>query len=213
KVFVRGAALTAVQENENSGAAYLQNNADVAQTAQVSIIAGGKTISGEVTIESGKTVYVSVENDLLQAVEVAQFPGSYRNVALGTHAYAYSQLPGNLPFNVLDGDKETYYQSVTNPSTGNEYLTFRLRNSYTIDKIIITPRAGYAPKDVTIQTSLTDTYSGTAATATLQDSGEAQEISFDARTARFVRIKINSGYGNQVGIYEVKIMGTPNAAN
>ncbi|MFA6873205.1 MAG: discoidin domain-containing protein, partial [Bacteroidaceae bacterium] len=213
KVFVRGATLTAVQKDENPEAAYLENNSDAAQTAQVSIVTGGKTILGEVAIESGKTVYVSVKEDVLQSVEVAQFPGSYRNVAFGTHAYAYSQLPGNLPFNVLDGDKDTYYQSVTDPSTGNEYLTFRLRNSYLIDKIIITPRAGYAPKDITIQTSLSDSYSGTAATATLQDSGEAQEISFDSRTARFVRIKINSGYGNQVGIYEVKIMGTPNTLN
>ena len=78
---------------------------------------------------------------------------------------------------------------------------------------MITPRAGFAPKEVEIQISNTDGSFVRRATATLSNSDEPQAISITSGKARFVRIKVLSGYAPQCAIREVKIMGTPATTN
>lgn len=213
KVFVQGSGLEAVQADGDPASIYLRNSNAEEVTAVVTILKDEAKVRGNVQIPSGGVVLVGSGTEELAVSPVSDFPGSYRNIAEGKHAYANSQLPGNLPFNTIDSDPATYWQSVLNPADGNEHLTFRLRNQYEIDKVVITPRAGFAPKEVEIQVSNTDGSFVRRATATLSNSDEPQAISITSGKARFVRIKILSGYASQCAIREVEIMGAPTTTN
>lgn len=73
-VFVKGADVTAIQDGEDVGAAYLQNNGNASVKATVTIIADGK-VTGEAEIGAGKCVRVSVEDGRLK-VEGAEMPAT-----------------------------------------------------------------------------------------------------------------------------------------
>ena len=73
-VVVKGADVTAIQDGEDVGAAYLQNNGNASVKATVTIIADGK-VTGEAEIGAGKCVRVSVEDGRLK-VEGAEMPAT-----------------------------------------------------------------------------------------------------------------------------------------
>lgn len=73
RVFVKGTGLTAVQDAEDCAAAYIRNDGNAAAKPAVTIIADGKSVSGEVSIAAGKCVRVSVKGGKIVA-EDAEMP-------------------------------------------------------------------------------------------------------------------------------------------
>src|SRR5574344_1678177 len=210
KVFISGATkLQAVQADEDSRAAYIYNNGDAAQTVGVTIIDdGGNQPSGNITVAKGAQVYVAIVDGAVKAT-VADFPGDYRNVAFGTHVYASSQEGSHLPFSVIDGNSDTFYKTLANASAGSEFLAFRMRNLYTINKVVMTPMEGEtAPTSLTVQYSLSDGSYVDVPNATATTEGDNIVVSFPEVQARFVKVKLNGG-SNRVAVKKIGIYGKP----
>lgn len=213
KVFVKGTGLFAVQQDGNAEAAFFHNETKTIRKALITIISNGKKVKREIYIPAGETYLAEAINGTIKAIKVDKFSGDYRDVAYGTYVYANSQRPNNLPFCVIDGNDDTYYESLGNPNDGVEYLSFCLRNLYKINKIVITPVAGLAPTNISVQTSMIDDNFQNIIKATICDSDRPTEISFDSIQTRFVRIKINSGNTVRCAVRKIQIMGTPVAEN
>ena len=211
KVFVQtNEILRAVQEDGNSSIVYLHNDNTQTCQATVSIVTPTGIVRKSITIPGSSTQRVALVGNDIDVQAMAAFPDGYRNIARGTHVYANSQLPANMPFLTLDGDVNTYWQSLHNPTESNEHLTYRLHNAYTVNQVIITPvNSDTAPLTVDVQTSNTDDNFTSRMTATLANNGEPQTIDFAPVSARFVRLRILNAAGEQVAISEVQIMGTP----
>ncbi len=62
KAFVKGPALTAVQDEEDPTVIYVKNNSDAEVLPEASILSDGKVVKGTFTAPTGKTVKVSVVN-------------------------------------------------------------------------------------------------------------------------------------------------------
>lgn len=210
KVFISGATkLQAVQADEDSRAAYIYNNGDAVQTVGITIIdEDGNQISDNITISKGAQIYVSNVDGAIKTT-TADFPGDYRNVAYGTHVYASSQEGSHLPFSVIDGNDDTYYKTLANASAGNEFLAFRMRNLYKIDKVVLTPMAGEAaPTSITVQYSLSDGSYANINNATATTDGNNIVMSFPEVQARFVKVKLNGG-DNRVAVKKLAVYGKP----
>jgi len=189
KFFIDGATrLQAVQADENSRAAYIYNNGDALQNVKITIIdEEGKQQSSNITIEKNAQIYVSLVNNTVTAVNDS-FPGDYRNVAYGTHAYASSQEGSHLPFCVIDGKENTFYKSLGNASTGSEFIAFRMRNSYKINKVVLTPMEGEtAPTSIAVQYSQSDGSYVNVPNAAMTNDGDRIVMTFPEINARFVR--------------------------
>ena len=210
KVFIDGATrLQAVQADENSRAAYIYNNSGASQTVKVTIIdEEGKLQSSNITIDKDAQMYVSIVNNTVTAAKDS-FPGDYRNVVYGTHAYASSQEGSHLPFCVIDGKDDTFYKTLGNASTGSEYIAFRMRNSYKINKVVLTPMAGEdAPTSITVQYSQTDANYMNIPNATMTSDGDKIVTTFPDVQARFVKVILNGG-SNRVAVKKLAVYGKP----
>lgn len=73
RAFVKGANVTAIQDADDNGAIYLQNDNAAAVKPTVTIIADGKAVTGSVDIKAGASVKVSVVNGAIVASD-ASFP-------------------------------------------------------------------------------------------------------------------------------------------
>jgi hypothetical protein len=210
KVFISGATkLQAVQADENSRAAYIYNNGDETQKVNITIIdEDGNQQSNNITIVKGAQIYVSIIDGTVTAT-TADFPGDYRNVVYGTHAYASSQEGSHLPFSVIDGNDDTFYKSLANASSGNEFLAFRMRNLYKINKVVMTPMEGEtAPTSITVQYSQTDDSYANVPNVTTTTDGDKIVVSFPEVQARFVKVKLN-GSSNRVAVKKLAVYGKP----
>lgn len=116
-----------------------------------------------------------------------------------------------FPFTVIDNSENTFYKSLTLPTTGNpKQLVFRLWENYGCNKVNLKAVEGIGPREVQIQTSTDGTNYSTVASTTLNNTNDWQTINFSQTDARFVRIRILSSYGaKNVGINEVQIFGSP----
>ena len=208
RVFVEGAsALKAVQADENPAAAYISNEAAVSQNASITIISkDGTQASGDISIPAGSCMLVEANGTRLKTT-AADFPGDYRNVAYGTQAYANSYEGSHLPFAVLDGQDDTYYQTLNNASSGSEYLAFRLRNNYKIDKIVVSPMEGQtAPSNVIAQYGKTDgSFANIPGCSTTNQGGDII-VTFPEVEAKYVKIKLFGG-NSRVAVKKVAIYG------
>lgn len=213
KVFVKDAAeLTAVQMSENPRAVYLQNPTAQAQTVTVSIVdADGTTRSGSVTIPAGATQLVQLAGSSVTAT-AADFPGNYRNVAFGTFVSAGSYDGAHLPFSVIDGDADTYYQSFGSAASGTEHLTFALRNAYSIDKVVVEGvAADDLPNSIIVKAGMKENALTDVAGVEVTRSGDTFTLTLPATSARFVRLTfLGSG---PVKVKNVGIYGQPSTSN
>lgn len=75
KVFINGAAVTAIQAEDDPCSAYIQNLQKQSVTPQVSIVTDNGIVSGTIEISKGKCVRVHVEGGVLHCEE-ADFPSS-----------------------------------------------------------------------------------------------------------------------------------------
>ncbi len=207
KLFVSGATnLKAVQADENSRAAYLQNEQGSDQNVTVYIIdENGTTQSGSVTVPANGCVLVSLSGGSVTTTN-ADFPGNYRNVAYGSSVDANSYDGHHLPLSVIDAQDNTYYQTLNSASSGSEYLTFNLRNQYTIDRIVITPQNGQAaPSSYIAQYGdEADSWTDITGLSTTVDGEGRTVLTFTAIDARFVRLQLLGSSRvaiNKVGIY------------
>ncbi len=208
RVFVEGAAdLKAVQADENPCAAYLSNESASSQTVTVTIIGkDGNIATGSVAIPAGSCKFVEAKGSGINAI-TADFPGDYRNVAYGTQAYAYSYEGSHLPFSVLDGQDDTYYQTLNNASAGSEYLAFRLRNNYKINKIVVSGMEGQtAPTSVIAQYGASDGSFSNIPGCTSTTQGNDIIVSFPEVEAKYVKIKLVGG-NSRVAVKKVAIYG------
>ncbi len=208
KVFIKGGSgLKAVQADGDSRAAYIVNEDNEAQTVTVSIIDNdGNTVEGSINIEKGTCVLAAVNGDAVTATP-ATWTGGYRNVAVGTSVNAASYDGAHLPFNTIDNNPGTAYMSLNDASSGNEQLTFNLRNNCLIDKIIISPAEEEAlPSTITpLATVREGAYKQIAGTETSTSDDGSITITFPALDARFV--KLTFGGSGKVAVSEVKIFG------
>ena len=207
KVFVKGAtALKAVQADENSRAVYLKNESSATQSPSVTIIDENGTMKkATVTIPANATRLVCLNGPAVSAVD-AEFPGNYRNVAYGSSVDAFSYHGAHLPFSVIDNDPDAYYLTLNSASSGNEFLKFNLRNSYTINKIVITPQDGQpAPAAFVPQYAVEDGAWKSFANISTTNEGGNTVISFDEVDARFVKLQLLGS--SPVAINKVAIYG------
>src|SRR5574344_531596 len=214
KFFIDGATrLQAVQADENSRAAYIYNNGDALQNVKITIIDGeGKQQSSNITIEKNAQIYVSLVNNTVTAVNDS-FPGDYRNVAYGTHAYASSQEGSHLPFCVIDGKENTFYKSLGNASTDAEFIAFRMRNSYKINKVVLTPMEGEtAPTSIAVQYSQSDGSYVNVPNAAMTNDGDRIVMTFPEINARFVKVILNGG-SNRVAVKKLAVYGKPSESS
>ena len=206
KVFVKGASkLIAVQADANSRAVYLKNPTTQSQTVSVSIVdAEGTTRSGNIIIPASATQWVGLSGGNVTA-KPADFPGDYRNVAYGKFVSAHSYDGAHLPFSVIDGDADTYYQSFASAVSGTEYLTFALRNAYSIDKIVVEGVTGEAlPNDIIVKAGMEENSLTDVMGVEIKRTGETITLTFPALPARFVRLTFlgnDSVKVKNVGIY------------
>ncbi|MBR3454047.1 MAG: hypothetical protein IKH26_01870 [Bacteroidaceae bacterium] len=209
RVFVEGEGthVKAVQADENPSAAYISNESASSQTVSVTIIAkDGNIATGSVTIPAGGCKFVEANGSGVNAV-TADFPGDYRNVAYGTQAYANSYEGAHLPFAVLDGQEDTYYQTLNNASSGSEYLAFRLRNKCRINKIVVSGMEGLAaPTSVVPQYGQTDGSFVNIPGCTTTTQGNDIIVTFSEVEAKFVKVKLLGG-SNRVAVKKVAIYG------
>ena len=75
RAFVKGAEVTAIQSEDDSCAIYLMNLQQESVKPQVSIVADGRIVSGEVVVAEGGCMKVYVQDGALRSEE-AQFPTS-----------------------------------------------------------------------------------------------------------------------------------------
>lgn len=202
-------SLKAIQD-ENPYAVYVKNENNDVVNAVISIWNNNSYKSVNVNIEAGACKLFSISNN--EIIETsADFPEGYRNIALGKHVIADDQWPENFPFAVIDNSENTFYKSLTLPTTGNpKQLVFRLWENYACNKVNLKAVEGIGPREVQIQTSTDGTNYSTVASTTLNNTNDWQTINFSQTDARFVRIRILSSYGaKNVGINEVQIFGSP----
>lgn len=211
RVFVSGATLKAVQADENPCAAYIYNEKGEAQTATVTIIdRNGGIATGDITIAAGTCLLVETIGKDLKTTE-ADFPGSYRNVVYGTDAYATSYEGSHLPFASIDGQDGSYYLSLNNASGNKEYLAYRLRNSYRINKVVVSGMDGLpAPTGVIAQYAKNDGAFRNIPDCTTAQEGNDIIVTFPEVEAKFVRIRLQGG-DNRVAVRKVAIYGVPEA--
>lgn len=206
KVFVKGASkLIAVQADANSRAVYLKNPTAQSQTVSVSIVdTEGTTRSGNIIIPASATQWIGLSGGNVTA-KPADFPGDYRNVAYGKFVSAHSYDGAHLPFSVIDGDADTYYQSFASAVSGTEYLTFALRNAYSIDKIVVEGVTGEAlPNDIIVKAGMEENSLIDVMGVEIKRTGENITLTFPALPARFVRLTFlgnDSVKVKNVGIY------------
>ena len=208
KVFVKDAtALNAVQADENSRAVYLQNEQTSAQNVTVSIIdPDGATRSASISVPANGCVLVRLNGGSV-VQESATWPGDYRNVAFGTSVSANSYDGSHLPFNCIDGDDATYYQSLNTASAGTEHLTIALRNQYQIDKIVVTPQPGLpAPTSIIAQYGDDESSLTALPNVTTASVDGNTVLTFDAVPARFVRLQLLGS--SQVAVQKVAVYGS-----
>ena len=208
KVFVSGAtALKAVQADEDTRAIYLKNEQSVAQTVTVTIIdEDGATKSGNVSVPAGGCAFVSLSGGSVSS-QSATWPGDYRNVAFGSFVSANSYDGAHLPFNVLDGDDESYYQSLNTASSGTEHLTLVLRNQYKIDKIVVTPKSGQpAPTSIIAQYGSEESSLQPLPNVSTTTVDGSTVLTFDAVDARFVKLQLLGS--SQVVVQKVAVYGS-----
>ena len=208
RVFVEGAsALKAVQADENPAAAFISNETAVSQNAGITIIAKDGTLaSGNISIPAGSCMLVEANGTSLKTT-ASDFPGDYRNVAYGTQAYANSYEGSHLPFSVIDGQDDTYYQTLNNASGGSEYLAFRLRNNYKIDKIVVSSMEGQtAPTSVIAQYGNTDGSFANIPGCTTTNQGGDIIVTFPEVEAKYVKIKLFGG-NSRVAVKKVAVYG------
>ena len=208
RVFVKGASsLKAVQADENPAAAYLSNEGTSSQTATVTIISkDGTKATGSVTIPAGDCKLVEASGSSVKAT-TADFPGDYRNVAYGTQAYANSYEGSHGPMAAIDGQDDTYYQTLNNASAGTEYLAFRLRNNYKIDKIVVSGIDGQeAPTSIVAQYGDTDGAFTNIPGCTTTTEGNDIIVTFPEVEAKYVKVNLYGG-SNRVAVKKVAIYG------
>lgn len=91
KVFVKGSGLMAMQDPTDSCAVYLWNEGTQAVTPEVTVIAGGESLSGKVKVASGATVRVYVadgkvcsEEGVLPSAPTADLYDGYTDITAST---------------------------------------------------------------------------------------------------------------------------------
>ncbi len=115
---------------------------------------------------------------------------------------ASSFQPAYPPRNVTDGNAATFWVSNGwNPGQGPtpdkpEWLCFEFGKPFHTDRLQLTPRAGYGPRQIKVQSSSDGRQWKTLASATLAN-GPTTTLSFPPTTARYFRILILSSYENE----------------
>ncbi len=113
KVFVKGSGFTAIQAAD-SCAIYLRNDQATTTTAEVSIIANGSPVSGQVTVGAGACLLVSTDG-LTLCSEPAEFPASSES-----DLYAgYTDITAAHLTNPSFEDDATYGNSQGNVTLGS----------------------------------------------------------------------------------------------
>ncbi len=136
--------------------------------------------------------------------------------------FSPSKLNDGIKGNESDGNGWASAPSPQYP----QYLTVQFKDgrAYEVSKVVINSMTG-APdlfktrwaKDIEIQISTTgkrDEDFETILTAQLEPTGEDQVFTFEPRLAKYVRIKINSNWGNSrfVEMGELEVWGDPGSA-
>lgn len=210
RIFIQGATdIQAVQEDANPTAAYLHNPTKKEQVATVTIITkDGTKATGKMTLPAKKCLRIEAKDGGI-ATTSATFPGDYRNVAYGTQVYANSYEGSHLPLATIDGDDTTYYQSLNNASDDKEYLAFRLRNNYRINKIVLRAMSGKpAPTNITAQYSDSDDHYTNIPDCTTIRQGDDIILTFPDINARYVKVNLH-GSDHRVAVRSMSIYGSP----
>lgn len=97
RVFVKGTSLTAVQDAEDPSVAYITNDASTAASPEVTIIADGTPVSGNVTILAGEAIKVYLLNGALKS-EKAPFPAPSVDDLTQGYTDVTAQVLGNPSF-------------------------------------------------------------------------------------------------------------------
>ena len=114
KVFVRGASLTAVQDVADSCAIYLRNDASMASTPEVCILADGTPVVGTVSLAPASCVRVYVSGGQIQS-EPAEFPaGQESDLYEG-----YTDITASSLVNPSFEEDETYGNASGNVTLGS----------------------------------------------------------------------------------------------
>lgn len=116
------------------------------------------------------------------------------NLAKGKPVYAPYQQGLYPPSNANDGNQSTFWVSESSyPTVTNSvYFNLDLIKNEPINKIKITPRKNYGPKDIEIQVSSDNVNFTTVASDTLPNS--ACDMIIPTINTRYIRLKVNSAY-------------------
>jgi len=201
--------LTAVQ-GDSPYTVYVNNANATDVNAAISIWNNGAYQTLNTVIKANDCQFVKVVNNVLVS-QTATFPAGYRNISRGKHVVADTQWPEHFPMAIIDEVDSTYYQSLALPTVAApQNLTIRLWSLNACNKLIVTSPLGIGAKEVSVQTSLDGTTFTTIQTVTLSNTTEQQTIDFPETDAKYVRLKINSSYGDKnVGVSAVELFGYP----
>lgn len=198
--------IKAVQGNQPNEV-YLLNEKD--SVANLSVTFAGKP-AVEIQVNANQCLMVKDSAGVINQIK-ADFPANYRNISRGKHIIADSQLSEHFPFATIDEDDSTYYESMLLPEKLKpQNLTLRLWGSHAVNQLIIHSFIHRGPKDIEILYSKDGYNFISAGVFALQNTDEKQIIPFNIAEASYLRIKINSSYGDKsVVVNGLTFMGSP----
>ncbi len=118
------------------------------------------------------------------------------------------QKDGSNPSNVLDGNKNTIWHTDWNVTDMPHWIDLEMEEPMTINGLEYTPRQSGTNGNVTsyeIQVSDDGTDYRTIKTGTLQSNANVKTISFDAVTAKHVRLVYNKAVNNNGTAAELRV--------
>lgn len=118
-VFVRGTNLAAVQSETDSCAAHIQNLSGKSNTAHVIIIADGKSVSGDVSLNADASVLVTVEDGALHVTPVP--------------------FPSEAADDLTEGYTDITAASLTNPNFEDDSTYGNAKGNVTLGSVTYNP--------------------------------------------------------------------------
>lgn len=190
--------------------AYIKNDSGSTVTATVKIWDNGSYLTGTQNITAGVCYLAQVSGGAV-TFNTATYPGDYRMVSKGKYVTATSHEGNYLPYNAIDGDTANFWVSLNAPSISvPQYLTMDPQGNYRVDQVSVRSRANYGPKDVAVEVSYNGSTYTQVASSTLPNSEGPHNLTFTGTDARYVRLKITSGYNSRnVQVKEMEAYGTP----
>ncbi len=154
---------------------------------------------------------VSLRN-ALNALEVKKLDVYYDNTTAGTKATASNYQGGEEPAKALDGDANTTWHCNWNDNTSAHWFQIELAEEQLVDGFYYLPRQSGTNGIATAYEILVSTDGvnyDTVAEGTWAQNASAKEVSFDAVSAKYVRMNFVKAVGDFASAAEIKVHLVP----